>query len=347
MKINASQLDRQLQSPLPPIFIVSGDEPLLCQEAADAIRKACREQGFTEREVFHVDNGFDWTQLRDASAALSLFGDRRLLELRIPNGKPGDKGAAALLTYLDRPADDSVLLITLPKLDAATQRSKWAKAMIDSELTRFIPIWPIDSAHLPQWIRQRLSRAGLSVDEHALELIVARVEGNLLAAAQEIEKLCLLTEDRTVTAAIIQASVADNARFDVFGLLDTALAGNAAHAQHILSGLRSEGIEPPVILWSLTRELRQLSNIALQQARGIPLDKAFSQARPPIWDKRRPLYAKALPRQSSRGWNRLLQAAQVIDAQIKGQAPGDPWNGLSRLLMLMAGRPFVIAETDT
>ncbi|MFC3608647.1 DNA polymerase III subunit delta [Stutzerimonas tarimensis] len=345
MKLSPAQLGKHLNGALAPIYAVSGDEPLLCQEASDAIRATARRQGFDERQVFNADNSFDWGQLIEAGASLSLFSEKRLLELRIPNGKPGDKGAAALLGYLARPAEDTLLLINLPKLDGSAQKSKWAKGLIDSPQVQFLQIWPVDVAQLPQWINQRLAQAGLAGTPEAIELIAARVEGNLLAAAQEIEKLKLLAENGQVSVDTVQAAVAESARFDVFGLIDAALAGHAAHALRSLQGLRGEGVESPVILWALARELRQLANLAGLQAQGVPLDRAFGQMRPPVWDKRRPLVSKALQRHGVGGWQQLLIEAQQIDAQIKGQAPGDPWTGLASLCLQLAGqRPPVGAR---
>ncbi len=338
MKLSPAQLGKHLQGSLAPVYVVCGDEHLLCQEACDAIRAATRAQGFSERQVFHVETGFDWGQLIEAGASLSLFAEKRLIELRIPNGKPGDKGAAALLDYLARPADDTVLLISLPKLDGSTQKTKWAKALIEGKDVQFLQIWPVDAAQLPQWIRQRLAQVGLSADQEAVELIAARVEGNLLAAAQEIEKLKLLADAGQISADTVQAAVADSARYDVFGLIDAALHGQAAHALHMLEGLRGEGVEAPVILWALARELRLLANISQQYDQGVPLDRVFSQARPPVWDKRRPLVSKALQRHDAAGWSRLLMAAQRIDEQIKGQAEGDPWIGLANICLQLSGR---------
>ncbi|UVE17183.1 DNA polymerase III subunit delta [Pseudomonas sp. LS44] len=338
MKLNPAQLGKHLQNGLAPVYVVSGDEPLLCQEAADAIRAACRAQGFGERQVFNADANFDWGLLYAAGASLSLFAEKRLLELRIANGKPGDKGTAALLEYLARPPEDTVLLISLPKLDGSAQKTKWAKALIDGQAAQFVQIWPVDVGQLPQWIRQRLAQAGLAADQAAVELIAARVEGNLLAAAQEIEKLKLLAEGGQVDVATVQAAVADSARFDVFGLIDAALNGEPAHALRTLEGLRGEGVESAVILWALARELRLLAGIAHQHSQGVPLDKAFAAARPPVWDKRKPLIGKALQRHSAARWGQLLQDAQLIDAQIKGQAAGDPWTSLSRLTLLLAGK---------
>ncbi|QXH47541.1 DNA polymerase III subunit delta [Pseudomonas xanthosomatis] len=342
MKLAPAQLNKHLQGPLAPVYIVSGDDPLLCQEAADAIRAAARQQGFDERQVFSADANFDWGNLLLAGASLSLFAQRRLLELRLPSGKPGDKGAAALMEYCANPAEDTLLLISLPKLDASAQKTKWGKALIEGPQCQFIQIWPVDAQQLPQWINQRLSQAGLSAQRDAVDLIAARVEGNLLAAAQEIEKLKLLADGNQITVETVQAAVADSARFDVFGLVDAILNGEAGHALRMLEGLRGEGVEPPVILWALARELRLLAGLAQQFSQGVPLDKAFSQARPPVWDKRRPLVSKALQRLSAQRWAMLLQDAQRIDAQIKGQAEGSPWTSLARLSLLMAGQRLAL-----
>ncbi|MDU9403655.1 DNA polymerase III subunit delta [Pseudomonas sp. zfem004] len=342
MKLSPAQLNKHLQGQLAPVYIVSGDDPLLCQEAADAIRGAARQQGYDERQVFSADANFDWGNLLLAGASLSLFAQRRLLELRLPSGKPGDKGAAALIEYCTNPAEDTLLLISLPKLDGSAQKTKWGKALIEGGHCQFIQIWPVDAQQLPQWINQRLSQAGLTAQRDAVDMIAARVEGNLLAAAQEIEKLKLLADGNQITVETVQAAVADSARFDVFGLVDAILNGEAAHALRMLEGLRGEGVEPPVILWALARELRLLAGLAQQFSQGVPLDKAFSQARPPVWDKRRPLVSKALQRLSAQRWAMLLQDAQRIDAQIKGQAQGSPWTSLARLSLLMAGQRLTL-----
>lgn len=344
MKLNPAQLGKHLQGSLAPVYVISGDEPLLCQEAEDAIRAAARAQGVSERQVFHAESGFDWGLLYEAGASLSLFAEKRLIELRIGNGKPGDKGAAALLEYLKRPPEDTVLLVSLPKLDGATQKTKWAKALIDDAHSQFLQIWPIEVSQLPTWIRQRMSQAGLTASQEAIELIAARVEGNLLAAVQEIEKLKLLAENNQVDAETVQTAVADSARYDVFGLLDAVLGGEASHALRMLDGLRGEGVEPLFILVMLARELRQLAGVAQQFAQGVPLEKAFAAARPPIWDKRRPLYSRAVQRLPAARWQQLLIDAQRIDAQVKGQAAGDPWSSLARLALLMAGQRLTLSE---
>ncbi|MBF7730914.1 DNA polymerase III subunit delta [Pseudomonas sp. N040] len=338
MKLNSAQLTKHLQGNLAAVYAVSGDDPLLCQEACDAIRQSARSKGFSERQVLQVDASFDWNLLYQAGASLSLFAEQRLLELRIPGGKPGDKGAAALLDYLARPAADTLLLISLPKLDGSAQKTKWAKALIDGGDCQFVQIWPVETSQLPQWIRQRLAQAGLNASQAAVELIAERVQGNLLAAAQEIEKLRLVADGQQIDVAQVLAAVADSARFDVFGLLDATLNGAATQALRMLEGLRGEGEEPLFICAMLAREIRLLAGLALQVSQGTALERAFAAARPPVWDKRKPLLGKALQRHTARQLNHLLLDAQQIDAQIKGQAPGDPWNSLARLCLKLAGQ---------
>ncbi|TWH64564.1 DNA polymerase III delta subunit [Azomonas agilis] len=338
MKLSSAQLERHLKDALAPVYVISGDDPLLTQEAADSIRQAARQQGFDERQVFYADAQFDWSLLLEAGASLSLFTQRRLLELRLPSTKPGDKGAAVLLDYLRHLNPDNLLLISLPRLDGATQKTKWAKALLESPEVQFISLWPIEAAQLPRWLGQRLSRAGLSATPEALALIAERVEGNLLAAAQEVDKLALLAKQGRIDAALVQSCVGDSARYTLFDLLDSLLAGRAAHALQSLRGLRAEGTEAPILLWGISRELRLLTQLAYQQHQGIPLDQALAQIRPPIWDKRRPLIQKALERTPREYWNLWLREAQYIDASIKGQIDSDPWMGLERLVLTMAGQ---------
>lgn len=338
MKLAPAQLERHLQGPLSPVYVVSGDDPLLTQEAADGIRQAARQQGFDERQVFHAEANFDWGQLLEAGASLSLFAQRRLLELRLPSGKPGDKGAAALLEYLQHLSPDNLLLISLPRLDGATQKSKWAKALLDSPQVQFLSFWPLEASQLPRWIGQRLNRLGLGATPEAVALLATRVEGNLLAAAQEVEKLALLATEGHVDLELVQRSVADSTRYSLFDLMDRALAGQTAEALRCLHGLRSEGTEAPIVLWAVARELRLLGQLAYQQSQGSALEAAFAQVRPPIWEKRRPLLAKALRRTPIACWSHWLKEAQAIDAQIKGQVPGSPWTALERLLLALAGQ---------
>lgn len=337
MKLNTSQLSRQLQEGLSSVYVVSGDDPLLTSEVADQIRAACRQAGSEERQVYHVERNFDWSQLYEASHSLSLFAQKRLIELRIPSGKPGDEGGKALMGWLEAPPEDTTLLVSLPKLDGSSQRTKWAKALIDHPQSRFIQIWPIEGQQLPGWMRDRLAGAGLHASPDALELLSARVEGNLLAAAQEIEKLKLYCQNGQLDLQTVQQVVADSARFDVFNLVDAMLKGQPEQALRMLQGLKGEGVEPPVVLWALAREMRALANMAQDIRRNIPLDRIFASQRPPVWDKRKPVLGQALQRHPVAAWEQWLRDAQIIDEQIKGQHPGSAWDGLSALVAGVAG----------
>ncbi len=330
MRLYPEKLNGQLKKQLLPVYLISSDDPLLQQEASDAVRQACRAQGYTERQVFSVERSFNWNQLREASATLSLFAEKRILEVRIPSGKPGDQGALVLQEYLARPAEDTVLLISLPRLDGSTLRTKWVKALQDSPICGFVQIPVITPEQLPQWLNQRLQQKGLSADTEVLELISDRVEGNLLAAAQEIEKLTLLTDAKHLDSATVQNAIADSARYDIFTLVDAALASDTARSLRILSGLRAEGNEVPVILWALARDIRQLSLFAAQIEQGQTMQQVTNR----VWPaSRKPIIQKALQRHPAQHWQKLLQDAQLIDEQAKGQAPGSAWLSLEQLLL--------------
>lgn len=337
MKLNANQLTKQLTGKLSSIYLVAGDEPLLCMEAEDSIRHAAKLAGYTERQLFNVETGFDWSVLTEAAANLSLFAQRRIFEFRLKTFSLADKGEA-IINYLAHLHDDTLLLITAPKLES---KHKWVKLLLESPLCQVISIWPVEANQLPLWIRTRLAQLGLAISDEALELFALRVEGNLLAAAQEIEKLKLLMGNETqVDVAHIESMVVDSARFDVFGLVDIALQGNAAHSLRMLQGLRAEGAAETLILWTLTKELRALMTLAQLTSQGITLERAFQQIKPPIWPKRQGLFQRAIGRYAPSQWGQLLLKAQQIDTQIKGQADGDYWLELADLVVALAGHPL-------
>src|SRR5580698_4205494 len=237
------------------MYLVSGDEPLLVGEAADAIRAAARAAGYADRTVFFIDRSFAWDELRHASQALSLFAERRLFELRMPSGKP-DKGAAQLAELAERPPPDVVCLIVTDKLDKKAGDAPWVRAVEKHGV--WVPVWPVETAALPGWLRARAQKLHVDIEPAAAQLIVDRVEGNLLAAKQELEKLRMLEPNAPISVELALRSVGDSARYDVFQLSQAAAAGDAARALHILLGLKSEGVEPSLILWALVRELRGL-----------------------------------------------------------------------------------------
>jgi len=328
MRLRPEQLDKHLAQGLAPAYLISGDETLLVQECADAIRAAARKQGFSERQVFHVEGNFDWSPIANELSALSLFAERKLLELRMPSGKPGDTGSKLLEAFCNDPAPDTVLLIQCNKLDSSTTRAKWHKAIEEKGVT--VPIWPIELTQLPRWIEQRLRSANLTATPEAIALLADRVQGNLLAAAQEIEKLRLYSDGSPIDADLVAQAVADNARFDPFGLADQALAGQTAACLRALAGLRGEGVEPPVILWVLSKELRALYRCAEQIDQGLSIERAMSAAG--VWERRKPLMQAALKRLSLPQLTSLLVLCNRIDAAVKGSGD-DPWQLLDRLLL--------------
>ncbi|WP_126453261.1 DNA polymerase III subunit delta [Sulfuriflexus mobilis] len=339
MKLNASQLESHLQGGLAPLYFLSGDEILLVQEAADTIRAAARAQGYSEREVMHVDRSFDWAALNDASDTLSLFAERRIVELRMPTGKPGDAGRKALLHWVERPPEDTLLLIITGKLEASVPKTKWFKTLEAAGAS--LTIWPLEPARLPGWVGARMRERGLQPDVAAVELLSQRVEGNLLAAAQEIDKLQLLHGSGQITVEDIDEAVVDNARFDIYRLVDTALDGDAAQTQRMFNRLQDEGIEPVLLLWVLGRELRSLASMAAECAGsgGPPGDAAVEQVmtRYRVWQKRKPLIKKALQRSGPRRWQGLVLVAARIDRVIKGQLAGNVRDELLQLCLALAG----------
>lgn len=332
-KLRSDQLNRALSSALAPIYLVSGDEPLLLQEASDAIRHAARTQGFNERELHHVDASFDWGILHASANSLSLFASKKIIELRIPNGKPGNEGARAFTEYAAALPDDTLLLIITGKLDGTAQRSKWYKTLEGAGA--HVAVWPVDAEQLPRWIGARLQAAGLTADPSAIELLASRIEGNLLAAVQEIEKLKLLSNDGMITHELMASAVADSARYDIFTLADKALAGDARGAVKSLHGLRSEGTEVTAILWALTRDIRQLLQCALLVQQGRHKDWAMKQAG--VWTKRQGIMGGALNRLSGAQLQLLLRQANGVDRATKGMRNASPWDELLDLVLSLSG----------
>lgn len=332
-KLRIDQLPRHLQQDLSNTYLVSGDETLLVEESCDAIRHKAHKDGFVERERYYVDKQFDWSQLLSAASSLSLFSEKKLIELRIENGKPGDKGSKAICEHLEKTSEDNRLLIVTPKLDSGVQRSKWVKTI--EKKGQWLPIWPISSAQLPRWLEQRIKQAGLTADSHCIDLLAARTEGNLLAAHQEIEKLKLLSIDGYLTPELIAGAVADSARYDIFGLIDKILYGDARNAAKTLQGLKAEGTEPTIILWGLAREIRTLLAINKNLQDGQSFSWAAKQAG--VWDKRQGLAQQAIKRVSHPQLQLLLRQANNIDKAIKGQRKADYWSELLDLVLNFTG----------
>ena len=327
MKLSADQLNPSLGKGLASIYLVSGDEPLLVGEAADAIRAAARAAGYADRSVFFVDRSFSWDALRQATQSLSLFAERRMFELRMPSGKP-DKGAATLLDMATRPPPDGVCLIVTDKLDKKTAETPWVRAVEKHGV--WVPLWPVETAALPAWLRRRAGALRVEMDPDAAQLIVDRVEGNLLAAKQELDKLALLANGGPISSALVLRSVGDSARYDVFQLGEAAAGGDAERALRIMLGLKSEGVEPTLILWALVRELR-----GLWQAR--ERNRLRSNARGGGWNQAATPTPRALARLGKLPLPQLLRQAHQADRVIKGLAGGDAWTAITGLTAGLAG----------
>lgn len=328
MKLNSiNQLKQSLQ-PLASAYLISGDEPLLVQEACDLIRQAAREQGFEERQVFHAEANFNWQNVIDEANALSLFASRKVLEIRLA-GKPSDKGNA-IKELLAKPNPDNLLLIISPRLDAATQKTAWVKACEQSGV--WLPIWPVDRDFYLSWITQRSQQAGLNLDREALNFLAQQTEGNLLAAVQELEKLKLLGLS-SINQETIEQAIGNSARFDAFGLTDACLLGDLTTATRMLNGLKAEGTEAIMILGALLRKIRQL--ISLKSESSYNLSEALR--RQGVWPKQQPPYKHALENLSVVQLHQALGIAETIDHAIKGSGE-DPWRLLHELLILLSGK---------
>ncbi len=320
---------------LRPVYLLAGEEHLRLLEAADALRARARELGYSEREVLDVDANFDWNALSQSASSMSLFATRKLIDLRLPSGKPGKEGSAAIIDFCERPPPDTVLLITTTQWSKA-HVTAWVAAVEKAGV--FVPVWPLNADELTKWIRQRMASRGLKPDGDAIDALAARIEGNLLAAAQEIDKLALLHGDKPLDAATLEDLVADSARYDVFKLADAALAGDAARSLRILAGLRAEGEQVFGLLGWLLNQLQLLAR--LSAVRGNPA-AAFKAER--IWPAREALYRKALMRADRAHWEACLIQAARIDRIGKGReldyarkSVGDAWLEFERLLVAIA-----------
>lgn len=336
MQLRGDGLAAHLSKPLAALYVISSDEHLLALEAADAIRKAARTQGFSEREVLQVDRSFKWGELLAANQSQSLFGDKKLIELRIPTGKPGKDGGQALQSYAANAGTDTITLISLPKLDWATQKAAWVGALQQAGV--FIDIPLVERAQLPAWIGARLATQGQNAERSAIDFICERVEGNLLAAHQEIQKLALLHAPGKLTLVQVQDAVLNVARYDVFKLNEAMLAGDAARLVRMLDGLQGEGEALPLVLWAMTEEIRTLLKLKAAVEQGQPLGALLKQYR--IWGPRERLMAPALQRLQLAALQTALQEAAQIDKMIKGlrasKFVGDAWDALLQLGLKVA-----------
>ena len=332
MPLTPEQLEAGLARRLAPAYLIAGDESLLVQEAADAVRRAARAAGFGDREVHNVERGFDWAAFEDSVSSLSLFSDRRLIELRLPTAKAAEAGTEVLARILGNPADDVVLMAIAPKVDKR-RMPKWASAFASAG--ELVEAWPVPLERLPRWVEGRMRRAGLVPDQDAVRLLVERCEGNLLAAHQEIEKLRLLHGEGEVDAEGVRSAVSDSARYDVFKLADAATGGDLPRAVRILAGLRSEGVEPVLVLWSLAKDVRSAAQVRWLMDNGSHQQAAMGQAR--VWSNRAGFMARAVARHDGKALRALTRMAAGADRVIKGSERGDPWQALADLVVAFAG----------
>ncbi|MDB5791709.1 MAG: polymerase subunit delta, partial [Massilia sp.] len=314
MQLRPEALEPHLAKGLAPLYVIASDEHLLALEAADKIRRAARAAGHTERDVLSVERSFKWGELLAANQALSLFGDKKLIELRIPSGKPGKDGSAALQAYAKDLSPDNLTLITLPKLDWQTAKASWVAALQQAAV--YIEIPNVERAQLPGWIGQRLASQGQSAERAALDFIADRVEGNLLAAHQEIQKLGLLHEPGKLSALQVQDAVMNVARYDVFKLSEAMLAGDPARLARMLQGLKGEGEALPLVLWAVSEEIRTLLKLKSGMAQGRPLGALLKEYR--IWGPRERMMDPALRRISLATLEAALQEAAQVDKMVKG-----------------------------
>jgi len=335
--------ERQLASePLRPVYLIAGGESLLVQEAADALRAKARGEGYLEREVLDADASFDWNSLSMGLASLSLFATRRLFDLRLPSGKPGKDGSEAILAYCADPPPDTVLLITAQEW-SLRHAGKWSEAI--GKAGHVLPVWPIKPHEMSDWLVKRLRSRGLQASPQAVQRLLDRIEGNLPAAAQEVDKLALLMAPKLVGEAngnrngtvidvdLMESLVADSSRFDVFRLIETALAGDATRAVRMLKGLRGEGEQVPGLLPMIAREIVAVATLA-RVAVGGNLMNAMREAR--IWESKQALYRRAVERHPAARWEEFVGECGRIDRIAKGRESGDAWLALERLLVTIA-----------
>lgn len=337
MRVYPEKLAAELERRVAPVYIVSGDEPLLVQEACDQIRAALKQADFTERDLFHAEGNFDWDRVLFSAGSMSLFAEKKILEIRLSSGTPAAAAATALATYAEAIVSDTVMLLVMPRIDAKVQKQKWFKALEASAV--WVQVWPIDFKQMPQWIGGRFRRAGLKASPDAVNALIERVEGNLLAAVQEIERLKLVSAGNTVTVDDILEGVADSSRYDVFTLLDAALNQEYQRTLRIVRGLQVEGTELRFIVPMVAREIRSLAGMAAAIERGSSVDDAMQSAR--VWNKRKPIVAKCLRRHPMAGLLALQSRTAQVDKMVKGMTKGDAWALLVDVMLSLAGKPVM------
>ena len=331
MAIKPEQLPSNLSGELASVYLVAGAEPLLVQECRDQIIKAAQAQGFAERSVHEAGRGFDWGVLEEDSCAPSLFSSRKIVDVRLPTGKPGNEGAKALVALAESGDPDVLLLVSSGEWSGAMRKLKWTSALARAGV--LVEIWPVKPEHLPVWIGARMRRAGLEPDPDAVSLLAELAEGNLLAAQQEIDKLLLADRGTRISAQDVSRSAADSARFDSFRLVECALKGRLGESLRVASGLQRTGVAIQVVTGALYRELMVAQSVQSALASGQPESSVFSKLR--IWPARQGPIRQMLGRLTEQNFGQSFRALSLIDRQSKGRASGDAWQSLDRLLRFL------------
>lgn len=331
MPLRADQLAGSLQRGLAPVYLIGGEEPLLVQECCDAVREAARAQGFVERELLQVDHRFDWSLLQQA-AAPSLFATQKIIDLRIRTGKPGREGGKALIAWADAPDPNIILLVSCEKWDAGSRKAKWAGAL--ERAGQRVDIWPIKAAELPRWLAQRMQQHGMQPDPDVLDLLADRLEGNLLAAQQEIDRLALLKGAGTISIDDVMRSVADSSRFDAFILAEHMLSGKLRDGLRVAAGLRRMDTPLPMVVGALLRELKTTEAFRLAMRGGEHESAVFRRLN--VWRNRQNMIRSAARRLNTRRLFAAFRQLSLLDRQSKGRAAGDPWQSLDTLLLQLS-----------
>lgn len=331
MNIKPAQLSAELKRSIAPIYRVSGDEPFQVQECADKIRTAAKAAGYSDVQRTQIDSIADWKQIGAGAAAMSLFGDKQLLDVRLPTGKPGKEGGATLVAYCEDVGPDTVLVLQTSKLDAGTRKQKWSKTL--DQVGTSIDVYPLKSRELEQWVAAKLKHGGYQPERGAVQVISEYVEGNMLAAAQEVEKLMLLREPGPLSREQVRDAITDSARYDPFDFIDTALRGEQVRLVRMLEGLKQEGVNENQILWIMTDKLRKL--VAYREARDTGGNE--QQALQGLWQSQQSLVKQAAARLSLEQSRQIMADLARLDWISKGQAKGDVWQEMLALALRVAG----------
>lgn len=331
MNVRPDQLQSMIAKVTYPVYMVSGDEPLQQMESLDLIRLFLRQNDFSEREILDVDAQFDWQRLMDEAANMSLFASRRIVELRLPSAKPGKQGSLVLKDYLSRPPEDTVLIINAGKIDGNAKKSAWYKAVDQSGLV--VQCWPVPIEKLSHWLRQRFKERDMDADNDVLVYISQHVEGNLLAANQEIEKLYLLLGSGKVTYADVVEAVISQSRYSVFELADMLLVGNTKRVIRIIAGLKAEGIVPVIVNWALAKDIRLLTQVSQDVS-----SADFILKRSGVWQSRSTMFKSCMSRHTLRSLHLMLKRCSYIDAVSKGMIAANVWDEIELLCVRLAGR---------